>query len=224
MHRTISILAVLLAATQFLAAQDEDAPKPKKEAEPLPKKVAFELSLWDARLGLEDRQMRELEYAARNAAAKLNEVNKAAEEKEELEVDPWDEHKADSEPWKSLALPKALKAKSFAEVAGAVLSKQQLSNLVTFKKHLAAQRRALMQAARAHERAANLTKTLALTDEQLYKVIPVLEQRARSRRELVEKFKGREDQIPPPSPLREDPAFLAILDANQKKRLEQRDP
>lgn len=217
MHRTISILVSLLLATQLLVAQDDA--KRKKGKQPLPKKVEFELGVWDARLGLEDRQMRELQYAARAAVAKLNAVKKAAED-EELEVDPWDEHRTDAEPWKSLRLPKALKAKSFTDVAGAVLTKQQISNLAALKKHLKDQSRTEMQIARAHQRAANLTKTLSLTEEQVGKLVTLLQKRAKSRRALMEKFRGREDEIPQPKTLREDPAFMDILDANQKKRLE----
>ena len=60
---------------------------------------------------------------------------------------------------------------------------------------------------------------LSLTETQVEKLVALIEKRGRNRLEQRKKFKGREDQIPQAVPLREDPAFIAILNPNQKKRL-----
>lgn len=221
LHRAISIFAGLVLATPPLVALAAENGG-QKNRQPLPKKVEFELAVWDARLGLGDRQMRELRHAARGAVAELKAAKEAAEN-QGLGANPWEGHKSDAEPWKSLRLPRALRAKSFTTVAAAVLNERQLTSLAAFKNHLRHQARSEMQSARAHLRTANLTRKLSLTEAQIDKLRTLLENRARSRRQLMEKFKGREDQIPPPVSLRSDPTFIELLDTNQKKRLKKKE-
>lgn len=188
------------------------------EEKPLPKKVEFELSLWESRLGLQKRHMRELRFAASNAVAELEKVKKEAEGKE-LDEDPWEAHKTESEVWAGIRLPRALKAKSFTEVAEKVLGDQHLTNLRRLKKHARELRKNAERMSLIHARVANLTRILTLTESQQKQITELLQKRSATRRQMLEKFKGREDEMPTPKPFRQDPEFLAILDESQKKRL-----
>ena len=166
--------------------------------------------------------MRELRFAAGKAVAERKKAMKEFQEAEEFDGDPWEPFKSKKEPWTKMSIPVALKSKTFTEVAEKVLGEQHMENLKRLKDHSKEVRRASNQRANLHIRVANLTKKLNLTEGQQTKVIDLLTARAAKKRETAKKFKGREDEIPEPTPLHKDEAFLKLLDANQKKRLEKR--
>jgi len=219
MHRAFFVVILIVLSPLFATAQDEPEAKPKPKKDPLPRKVAFELDTWEARLGLEDRQMRELRYAARAAVAKLKEVT---EDEEEAEENPWEEHKVKEGPWTKIKLPRALKAASFTKVADIVLTKEQIGMIAGFKLKSNEEKRAAMSLARAHQKLSILTGAFYLTPDQQTKTLDVLKARAAKRQAMIKAMKGKNEALPQVTPIRKDPAFLKILTDAQRRKLKKK--